>query len=235
MPDRSRIPRLISTFNVYIISTSRYLVAGTPVTHGERLKLSPADISTWIGFADEWIPLYRLYSDKSNSRTTAIKDQLLLIISRAVAFEAKNHLLDRISTSPLVTVTDMETFNIKRGLLQKKRHTIAITPIKEIVRTILKPIGGGLIHIKCAGGTAPRARIVAGADCVQYLYCIGDTPPLSPNDPELKTALSSRATFTLDTGAASQGKRLFIYFRWFNTRHPELAGSWCGVMEAWVL
>ena len=235
MPDRSRIPRMISTFNVYIISTSSYLIAGSPITNGERLELSPADISTWIGFAEEWKPIYKLYSDKSYSRTTVIKDQLLLIISRTVTFDAKYRLLDRISTSPQVTVTDMSVFNIKRGLLQKKTHTISITPVKDTVRAILKPIGGGQVYIKCLGSTAQRPGIVAGADCVQYLYCVGDTPPLSANDPRLKTGLSSRASFTLDVGAASKGKKLFIYFRWFNTRHPELAGSWSGMMEVVVL
>lgn len=234
MPDRSRIPRLISTFNVYITSTTGYMTAGSPVSNGERLGLSTGEIITWKGFEEEWRPLYQLYSDKHSTRTTAIKDSLLLIISRVVAFDAKVRMLDRISTSPEVTVSDMAVFNIKRGLLQKKTHTIAITPIREGVRAILKQLGGGMIQIKCAGLTAPRAAIVAGADCIQYRYCIGDTPPFSVDDAGLKTGLSSRASFILDTGATSSAKKLFIWFRWFNTRHPELAGSWSGMIEILV-
>ncbi|MEI6751578.1 MAG: hypothetical protein WCK78_00280 [Paludibacter sp.] len=56
---------------------------------------------------------------------------------------------------------------------------------------------------------------------------IGDTAPTSLNAPKLSKNLSTKSTFVLSLDSENQAKNLYIYFRWFNTKHPEIAGSWC--------
>jgi hypothetical protein len=226
MPDRSRIPRLISTFNTYIHNTSLYLAAGTPVNNATRLGLTEAEANRWAQLAEEWKPLYLLYSDKNVSRTIAIKEHLLNIIRKTVDFDRKNHILDRIGASAQATIEDTGEFRIKKGGTAKKNHTIPQNPITEPVSVSFQPIGGGMIRVKCYGTTSQRAGIFRKADSVQFLYTVGKTPPASAEEAGLSKDLSSKAIFTLTLGPGSSGNYLYIYFRWYNTRHPKLAGPW---------
>jgi len=235
MPTGTRIPRGINEFNPYIGVTTDYLTTGTPITNGERLGLSQEEVSQWKAFNDECTPLFTKYSDKKNSRTTAIKDQLLLVVDKTANFDKTYHILDRIASSLNVTIADMETFNIKKGVLQKTTRTVSTTSINELVTVIIQPIGGGVVNIKCYTTTAQRAGICDDADSVQFLYCTGDTAPESAEAAGLTKDLFTKATFTLPLGAGSAGKKLFIYFRWYNTKHPELAGPWSGLQTTLLL
>ena len=170
MANTSRIPRGIIDFNSYIANTSNYLTAGTP-TNAERLGILPAETAQWGGIYTDWAPLYAKYSDKKNSRTTAVTDQLYLLIDTCVALDQECHLLDRIAASPNVTVTDLELFNIKKGTLQSIRSKPS-TPITEQITVILQPLGGGSMNVKCYYPSAQRAGIFEEADSVQYVYVV---------------------------------------------------------------
>jgi hypothetical protein len=235
MPDRSRIPRLISTFNTYILTTSLYLAAGTPVNNATRLGLTEAEASRWAELAEEWKPLYELYSNKKVSRTVSIKEQLLNIIRKTVEFDRKNHILDRIGASAQATVEDTGEFRIKKGGTAKKKHTIPQSPINEPVTVSFVPIGGGMMNVKCYGTTSQRAGIFRNADSVQFVYTVGKTPPASADETGLSKDLSSKAIFTLTLGPGNSGNYLYIYFRWYNTRHPLLAGPWSSLNIAMIL
>jgi hypothetical protein len=235
MPTGTRIPRGINEFNPYIGNTSDYLTTGLPITNAVRLGITEVEASQWQAFNTEWAPLYIKYSDKKNSRTTAIKDQLLLIIDKVANFDRTYHILDRIASSVNVSIADMETFNIKKGVLQKTTRTLSSTSMNELVTVTIQPIGGGSANIKCYTTTAQRAGIYDDADCVQYLFCTGDTAPESAESAGLTKDLSTKATFTLALGAGAAGKKLFIFFRWYNTKHPELAGPWSGLQTTLLL
>ena len=235
MTTGARIPRGIDDFNPYFTNAISYLSDGTPTTNAVRLGVLPAELAELTGFATTWAPLYLKYSDKRNSRTTAVKDQLLEIIDNVVTFDQNNHILDRIAASPNVTIVDLETFNIKKGSLQKTTRTVSTTPIIEPVTVTIQPIGGGSATIKCYSTTGQRASIYDGADSVQYLYQVGDTAPSSAEAPGLTKDLSTKASFTLALGSASSAKNLYIYFRWYNTKHPELAGPWSSLQTTLIL
>ena len=235
MFDRSRIPRGITEFNGYITTTRAYLEAGSPITNATRLGIAETEVAQWKAFEDEWTPYYALYVDKKSSRTTSIKDQLLAIIARTLAFNQTNHILDRISVSLNVTIVDMETFHIKKGVLQKSIRTIPQTPINEPVTVTLLPLGGGSLAIKCYSTTGQRASIYENADCVQYVYLVGDIPPVSADVIGLSKDTSSKASFTLALGSGCSGKHLYIYFRWYNNKHPELAGPWSALQTSLIL
>lgn len=234
MTTATRIPRGIDEFNPYITNTNIFLLDGTP-SNAERLGVLPKEQAEWKGFESRWIPLYQKYSDKKNSRTTAIKDQLLEIIDNTIDFDQTNHILDRIAASPNVTIVDMETFNIKKGALQKSTRSVTTTPVTDQVTVTIQPLGGGTLNIKCYSPTGQRASIHQDADSVQYLYTVGDTPPASADVPGLSKELSTRGIINLNLGAGSSGRYLYIYFRWYNTKHPELSGPWSTLQTNLIL
>jgi hypothetical protein len=229
-----RIPRTIKEFNIYLTNTAAYLQQSTP-TNATRLGLSDEEAARWQSYYEEWLPLYRLYSDKKNSRTTAVRDQLVALIDSVVAYDRKHHLVDRIASSPTAVLTDYETFRIKAGILKKSSHTVPSYPITEQIAVRLLPIGGGMITVKCYTTSGRRAALCEGANGVQYRYCVGTEPPASAEADGLKGDLSTRAILMLDTGAASRGKELYIYLRWYNTHHPQLAGPWCAPQSTLIL
>jgi len=229
-----RIPRGIDDCSQYLVSTNKYLGSGTP-NNAERLGILPEEAIKWSGFTNRYNPLYLLYSDKKNSRTTAVKDQLLSIIDEVTDFDQKNHLLDRIAASPNVTIADMETFNIKKGVLQKTTRSVATTPLINQVAAAIQPIGGGSLNIKCRNVSGERAAIDEGANCVQYAYMIGEKAPVSADAENLRREISTKASFILALGSDSSTQSLFIYFRWYNTKHPNLAGPWSALMTTFIL
>ena len=235
MAQTSRIPRTIDPFHNYINSTSDHLEAGTPETNATRLGLSKEETDGWTAIKVKWNPLYDKYKDKETSRTTAIKNKLLLLIGDTISYDKDYNFLDRISVSLNATVDDLSIFNIKKGLLEKTTRTVPSTCIRETVEPILQPFGGGNLTLKCYSSTSARPSIFGDADSVQYLYVVGTTPPESVNDPNLNLGLSTRAIFDLALGAENGGKRIYIFLRWYNTKHPELAGPWSDMQTSFLL
>lgn len=235
MGNSTRIPRGIDEYTDYMGITSSYLTAGTPTSNGVRLGILPEEITQWGEFGSKTATLYPKYIDKKNSRTTAIRDELLSVINETVAFDKKFHILDRIASSLNATISDLATFNIKSGVTAKSGRTIPQSPINELVTTTLTPIGGGSIIIKCYSSTGQRAGILEPADSVQYHYMVGSTPPTSAEDDSLKLGFSTKGIFTLPTGPGSSGKNLHIYFRWFNSKHPDIAGPWSSLQTTLIL
>jgi hypothetical protein len=234
MADSPRIPRKIDLFNQYISNTTPYFNTGTP-TNAERLGIRPEEVTQWIAIDTRWKPTYSLYSDKKNSRTTSVIEEINLIITDLIDLDHTYHLLDRIAASPNVNITDLETFNIKKGVLEKTTRSKPTTPITELVVPALQPLGGGIISMKCRNHIGNSASIIDGADSVEYNYCVGGTRPTSAESVGLKTGLSTKASFTLSLGAESAKEELFIFFRWYNTKHPELAGPWSSVQTTLIL
>ena len=103
-----------------------------------RLGISSDETDGWTALFAKWEPLYLKCSDKKNSRTTSIKDQLLAIIKECVELDKTRHFLDRIASSINVTIKDMETFNIKKGVLQKSSPSVATAPILTQVIAALR-------------------------------------------------------------------------------------------------
>jgi len=235
MASGRRISRSINVFDKYIQNTSSYLESGTPVTNGERLGLSESEVTEWLAFKDEWIPICLKYNDKTNSRTQSVINNLYAIIDRTISFDQDNHILDRIAASSKATIDDFGIFNINGGVLPKTTRSLPTSRISEPVTVTFQLLGGGDILIKCYSLSGKRASIYEGADCVQFLYQTGSTPPASADEDTLKLGLSTKGLFTLPLGPGSSGKNLYIYFRWFNTKHPELAGSWSALQITMIV
>lgn len=230
----TRIPRGINFFNSYIVNTNTYLLTGTP-NNATRLGLLASEQTQWTGFVTQWTPLYAKYTDKKSSRTTVIKDQLLNIIASCVRFDQQVHLLDRIAASPVVTIADLEMFNIKSGILQKNTRGAYTSSITEPVIPTIIPLGGGSVQVKCYSNQGVRAGIFPEADAVQYTYTVSDKAPESVDATELNKEISTRGSFSINLGGGASGKTLFIYFRWYCISNPSLSGPWTGLQNTLVL
>ncbi|MBB3187857.1 hypothetical protein [Microbacter margulisiae] len=235
MPDGSRIPRTIEGFDIYIRITSAYFEKGSPATHAVRLGITEGEVEQWNDYCTQWCALHALYINKQISRTTVVINKMRAIIQQAVTFNQTYSILERIAASPNMTIGDLETFRIKRGPLQKSTHTVPQTSVKELVDVVLKPLGGGMFAMKCYSGLHKRPCINPAADSVQYLYMTGDTPPASAGEATLITGLSTKACFRLALPGGSRGKTLYIYFRWYNTKRPNLSGPWSKLKDELIL
>ena len=235
MGNTTRIPRTINRFDTYLENGVRYLQAGNPVTNASRLAIQEEEVTTLTGYYSEWSPLFLLYADKKNSRTTAVTEQLHLIINKTVDYDHQQHLLDRIASSPNVTVTDLDTFNIKGSLLAKTTRSKPSKAISELVLPDISQLGGGELTIKCRAGESNRAAILKSADCVEFRYRVDEQAPTSVKDEGLASSVSTKAIFTLSLGAENSGKVAYLYFRWYNTKYPNLAGPWSSLHTALIL
>lgn len=235
MSNRSRMPNNFDEFNTYLGQGVTYLQAGTPTTNAERLGIDTTEVTDLNSYYTDWKPVYSLYSDKKNSRTTSVIEQLRIIQDNVFDYDHTQHILDRIAASPNATVTDLTTFNIKSGLLAKTTRTKPTTPISEVVSATIKQQGGGILAIKCRDEASGTAAIVEEANCVEYMYKIGTEAPASVKADGLKNGLSTRASFTLSVGAENSAKNIYIYFRWLNTKYPALAGPWSSLQTCVIV
>lgn len=228
------IPTRIEDYNPYSHTTSNFLMEGGAIKNHERLGL-PLDLTNrWIGINAKWTTPFEKYMDKYKQRTPAVTDELMSIIAEAQQFDLDNKFLARIAISPNATVNDLEIFNIREGLRKGRTRTKPQLAITTQVDAQMQPIGGGSIKVKCyASGSRPS--IPEPGDSVQYRYITGETAPTSAEDSNLKMNFNTRSSFIISTGDNNVGLRLFIYFRWFNTRHQEIVGPWSKLESTIIL
>ena len=227
----SRVPLTIVSFNPYVNNAVDYLNAGTPKNY-VRFDFTESEMTSLDGILTRWKPLYALYSDKEKTRTSLVVAQLQDLMGEFNALNQSNHLLDRIAASANVTIEDLKTFNIKSG---STKRSVAVQPIQVGVDVSIQLLGGGSVTIKCREDGSSSASIIDEADCVQYAYIVGTTPPESADAVGLNRNVSTRATFTLSLGSGVSAKSLYIYLRWYNTKHPELAGPWTRLVSTVIV
>lgn len=235
MADGSRIPRVLVELGAYLSSTSTYLAAGAPTNNGVRLGILPAEQTQWIAINTSYAALLVKYLDKRNSRTTGITSQLHLQRRKLIDLDRTVRFLDRIAASPVVTQADLDVFNIKNKALKTTARINVNTPILENVSPLVNAVGGGMFQVKCLTPNSKRAAIISGADSVQYCYMVGGTPPESAVMDGLKQGISSRAAFSMAVGAEYSGQNMYVFFRWFNIKRPEMAGPWSTMQSMLVV
>ena len=143
---KTRISRGIVGFDVDIRLTYEYLMKTCPPPEGyynwQRFSWLPDEIAQWGAYYTEWKPLYSLWLNKKGTRTTMIKDSLLLIIKYCSAFNQTHRLYDRIAANPNAVTSDYSTFHLLRGTpLAKTSHTPTADPGTKHVEITIRKIG----------------------------------------------------------------------------------------------
>lgn len=230
MASSPRIPRSIAPFNDYINTIVNYTLTGTP-TNGDRLGLEKDEQLRMKEICDNWNTTWKLYADRSAGRTIAVTASMNGYITDFIDYNESHHLLDRIASSLNATELDYQIFNISVRKTITKGQTKSIS---AAVQPIIQPIGGGTVSIKCYSDESARPSVYSQANCVQFAFIVGNTAPLSPIDENIKYDTSTRASFNFEAGADKVGKQLFIFFRWYNTVHPDIAGPWSALNTVWL-
>jgi hypothetical protein len=232
----SRIPRILSKFNQYINTVAAFLGAGTPTANGVRLGLSAAQITQAQTYQSQWHStnpatpgVYDLHTNP-NTRTKATTKSVQLLVKDFKIFF--NPLLQQMASSPAITPSDRLILNIAAPNPSKTKPQV---PIANTVYFEAKPLGGGSLRVTCRVATdTKRASKPPGADVVQLSYKIGDPAPSSAMDASTTKENSTHASFILQLGSGSAGQKLYVYARWMDTKHPNLAGPWSPVTMLYV-
>lgn len=229
-----RIYRSLPLFNDYLNNFTSYLKEGTPATNANRLGITEEEVVELDGLRDEWNPIWEMYADKKISRTASITARLYGEIDKMVDFDKSHHFLDRIASSVNVTIEDLEVFNIRSGKMQRVASKSPIKSISDTVMPTLVQLGGGMVSMKCYSVESSRPSIHSMANCVQFSFKIGGSPPVSPMDEAMTHDSSTRSSLNYGFGPENSGKQVFIFFRWFNSVHTTLAGPWSSMFTIWL-
>jgi len=228
MPRVSQSPPI---FNSYINNTANYLTAVSGGTANYvRLLVTDSEYNTWQNFRADWRDnLYPKYSDKKESRTTAIKDKVRKLMKDFTIFVRP--ILNRISGAPLVTIDDLEVFNIKAGVLRDDTRTTQTTPVDSMVLFSMIQIGGGIIKFHCRPTTdSKRASKFKGCDVEVRYKIVANTEPTPTEVLQLtEIANSTKAIFQLNLGTENQGKKISASVRWIVNSDPNRNGPWSGI------
>ncbi len=218
----SRIPSAIEKFFGYVETTNNYLQKPIVPTNGQRLTLADADVLIWSNQADIGAKLFLAKKDPLQ-KGPSINKKVKEFISDFKIFAEPQ--LDIIATCLAATTDDALMFNVV--LVRKKRTTI-FAVITEKCNVIFTLLGGGKIQFKCrTTKDAKRGALALGANAVEVVYIIGDSNTKAPSADEMGNGkLFSKASFILSLGTINSQKVLYIYFRWTNIKHPEVASPW---------
>jgi len=228
-----RITKNIPEFNGYISTTDTYLGQGSPITNGARLGLSPQNITDWNSKRSYWRDtLYKKYTDPLQS-TSAVKEQVRNFISDFQQFGQP--LVNFIAANPNAKEADAAIFNF---VYKRAKATRRHTAMEELVEFTAQPLGGGDLKFSCrTSHDSARPSKADGADSVQLAFLIVDANlsgrnsiyEFTPSDMDMSEKAFTKAVFTFHAGAVNVGKRMVVFARWWNTKHPELAGPWSAV------
>ncbi len=232
MSDKSRISKQIPLFNNYINTTDIHLQQNDPVSgnpNWQRLGLSVTEANEWQSKRLFWKDtLYPKYSDPLQS-TSAVKAQVQNFITDFRTFAMP--LLNIIASNKNANTADEAIYNFKTGRKKPTRHNTAIA---DAVVFDAKPLGGGEFKFSCrTGHDNNRASKATGADSVQLSFMIVDAvsnvAALHAESTGMQREIFTKAQFIKNCDADNVCKRLVVFARWYNTKHPLLAGPWSAV------
>jgi hypothetical protein len=244
-----RIPKAVAEFNAYIINTERYLraipVPPPPTTSAVpagaaapvqpnyiRLGMLDTEMNAWTGFKNQWNSLYILYSDKEESRTTAVKNKLRGVQNSFASFAQT--LLVMMAGIRTVTDDDAAVLNI---VIHRAHPSHRVTPITDVPLFGMFPIGGGEVKfvVRSANDTK-RASKILGADVeIRYAAIFIDEVPPKKVDDLFHSYISSKAIFLLNIGVYDSQKTLYVALRWVDVKNPSRNGPWTVIQKTPVL
>jgi hypothetical protein len=244
-----RIPKSPAEFNAYINNTESYLrinpgVAPLPPDvdppeaeaipplgqpNWARLGMIQSEMDMWTNFKSQWNILYPSYSDKEESRTTVIKENLFEVESEFMVFARP--ILNMISGMRTVTNADAAVLHI---VINRASPTHPVTPILEIPTFSATPLGGAEIQFSFRPThDSTRASKLPGATGIELSYEVGDGTTTTVTDNH-QLFSSTKSIFVLKLPQNSKGKTLFVSARWIVANSPERNGPWSGMSSVIV-
>jgi hypothetical protein len=211
-----------------------------------RLLISANDITALLAIygdpltKDTYMYYYTLWADEANSRTDTVIHSL-----KSIEDEIEKLLSKIYNDIPASKWTDQDrdTMHRKTGLPNIKTDMKA--PITEKCFATNTLLGGGQFQLHCSiSNDKTLASLPDRADGVQVASRTdepltaeasgGETvskvkyKPLTGANDGTTIDFYSKANFTVNKGSDQSGNYYQFYTRWFNSKHPELAGPWTG-------
>ena len=229
--DKSRIPYAPEKFDTYVNNTADDVQLTAIPTVQTRFNWTDDEATAWGDARKKWkLDLYPKYTNTITSSPVAKSNVKTFIEDFHVT---NNNLLDRAASSTGSTSDDEALYNFVKVRAKPTHQT---EKIKTKVITTLEPLGGGDMQARCrtvAGTGRPFIPRDLGADSVQYAYSVGKIPA-DENDGTSKV-VSTKAMFVIPLGTGASEERLYSFWRWYNTKNPELSGPWCKMMTSSIL
>jgi hypothetical protein len=232
------VPRTINGFNGWITGTAARLIATNTVTtnpYWQDYGLDTGINTEWQSRKTAWLPMFSRHSGRHDS----IDNKDIQDFIKSMSTFAEKPLLT-IEGSAITGNEDAFIFNFHLG------HGTPTTTAEKIMAQVSSELimgGRGIVNITVRRATdETRPSKPEHSDSVQYAYLILDKPDdidpsktlITPDTAGMVKDLSTHAHFHLDLGVENMSKWIAIYFRWYNTKHPELAGPW-SVVQFFVI
>ena len=245
MTSRSRVPRTLSTFDNYFKTLVPFLLdipTGSTLHNWERLGLLQSEMTAISAFYVMWFTgiatnpgAYELHIDpeKKNKKTRRDVVKIMEDVSSYL-----QPLLTRMSGSANLTEGDMLVLNIKI----RKTFSFIKKVIESIPHIVQIALGQARVRLKFYDTQdSKKPSIPEGADSIEIAYIILDplqetelqgkvkkTAPKHPDDGCYKE-IHTRATIILDFETIHAGKQVYLFARFYHTKHHDLAGTWTPV------
>ena len=222
----TRIPRVVALFNSYINMAIDYLLLtppGAAMPNWESLGITASEINQLISFRNSNTTFYAKYANKKDTRTTAVKDAFRNNQKLFTTFFQP--LLDRIGSSPNVTIDDLETFDIKKGPLRDTVRTSKTAPTTHpvMIRIEGEEVATHRLFFKDSVFEGRKKGENALFAEITYIVRTFDSPPDSVDDCVL--SVNSGHSPAVITFANSEiGKVAFYWMRWVGP--TGLVGAW---------
>jgi hypothetical protein len=242
-----RIPKAVDTLNSYINNTTNYLLADSPVVplpptvgatvaavptpfkNWQRLTMIQTEMDAWVNYKNQWNLLFSKYSDKEESRTTAITTKLHGVETNFRRFAQP--ILTMIAGVRTVTDDDAAVLNI---VIHRAEPVHPITPIDQIPTFSATPIGGAEVKFSVRPThDSTRASKLPDATAVEIRYEVGD---VCPPEPTVCTQMyiSTKSIFILSLPGTAKGKTMHVSARWIIANDPARNGPWSGMFSVVV-
>lgn len=224
---------LLAVVAYLILNKTRLMISDDNIN---ELKALYGDAVT----PDTYLYYYTLWADEANTRTKTVITSLDTIETKIMKKLSAiyNDIPDSVWTDQ-----DRETLHRKTGLPHTKTDKkAAITEQCFATRTLL---GGGQFQLHCStANDSNLASLPERADGVLVASRVDEPLPIEGTDGDttpkaryipLKGAddgttkdFYSKANFTVIKDSDQSGNYYQYYCRWYNSKHPELAGPWTG-------
>lgn len=142
----------------------------------------------------EWKPLYLKYTDKKNTRTTAVIDQAYNIIDQVITYDQTRYILDRIAVSTQCHDSGYGSFqHSQKEHYKKQPDRYKQNPFRNPYLVTLQSLGRYYLGKMLQPTAVPvPVLFLMKSDSVQYSYLIGTVPPTSPSAEGMIRDLSAR-------------------------------------------
>lgn len=236
--DKSRVPRTLYAFDLYIKRVNNFIATVNPSTlqsHGERLGMTVQEISRAGDFLAQWHTgnpasrgIYELHTNP-DTKTKTTRNTVVNIMREFASFFSP--LLTRMSGSSTITEEDYIALNIGKPNPHRTRNR---QPLSETAFAAARAQSGGDVHFSFRTlHDTKRPSKAATADSIELAFKIGTPAPAHVLDGTEKR-IFTRASIVLRTGQESEGKKLFYSARWYDTKHPGRAGPWSSIKSVTI-